>query len=57
MGCKILQVFFFLVLVHWNVGSIKVLAKGKKKFLHRVRELLYPTLTLGSASSLNNLLK
>jgi hypothetical protein len=39
------------------VGFVKVLAKEKKKFFHRVRELLYPTLTLGLASSLNNLLK
>jgi len=32
MGCKILQVFFFLELVQWSVvGLVKVLAKGKKK--------------------------
>jgi hypothetical protein len=32
MGCKILQVFFFLELVQWSVvGSIKILAKEKRK--------------------------
>jgi hypothetical protein len=39
------------------VGFVKVLAKEKKSSSIGVRELLYPTLTLGLASSLNNLLK